>query len=222
MAPKIEGRHAAEFLMSEASGKRSRSAITIASGAGILAAGAVLGLLASDGALSVAAAADAGNTGNGVLTLATPAYGAGAVPGVYVVSFIEPGSDAGSFIVEAPSGAVIGSGEVGVAFDGDVKFTIADGATDFAVGDIFRITVSQAAASGEYVASPATGADGSEEAVAVLLYPVDATDAAVSVAAIVRDAEVNGNILTYDDSVDDDAKKAAKIAQLAAVGIIVR
>lgn len=77
-------------------------------------------------------------------------------------------------------------------------------------------------AGGKYTASPATGADGSQVAAAVLLYPVDATSADVAVAAITRDAEWNGKTLAYAASVDDDTKKAAKHAQLAAVGIIVR
>ena len=38
-----EGRHPGEFLMTEANGQRSRENITIASGAGIIAPGTVLG-----------------------------------------------------------------------------------------------------------------------------------------------------------------------------------
>lgn len=43
MAPLTEGRHAAEFLMSEAQGKLSRENVTIVSGSGVIAPGAVLG-----------------------------------------------------------------------------------------------------------------------------------------------------------------------------------
>jgi hypothetical protein len=75
---------------------------------------------------------------------------------------------------------------------------------------------------GKYVPSPATGADGSQTGVAVLIYPVDATDADVTAAVVSRDAEVNKNILTYDETVNDAGKKATKLAQLAAVGIIGR
>lgn len=78
-------------------------------------------------------------------------------------------------------------------------------------------------ASGEYLASPATGSTGEETAVAVLLYDANAASAAVdNVAVIARDAEVNGNILAYDASVDTAPEIAAKATQLAAVGIIVR
>jgi len=77
-------------------------------------------------------------------------------------------------------------------------------------------------ASGKYTPSPHTGADGSQTAVAINLYEVDATSADAAVSAIMRDAEVNANILAYAASVDDGAKKATKATQLAAVNIIVR
>lgn len=121
-----EGRHAAEFIMSEANGNRSRDNVTIAGGSG----------------------------------------GAGVVP----------------------AGTVLG------------KLT----------------------SGGEYIPSPDSGADGSQTAIAVLLDDVDATAGDVVAAVIARDAEINGNCITYDASVSDAGKKATKAAQLAAVGIIVR
>jgi hypothetical protein len=75
---------------------------------------------------------------------------------------------------------------------------------------------------GKYVASPASGSDGSQTAVAVLLYPADLADGDVEAAVVSRDAEVNGNCLEYEATVDTDNEKAAKATQLAAVGIIVR
>jgi hypothetical protein len=75
---------------------------------------------------------------------------------------------------------------------------------------------------GKYVASPASGSDGSQTGVAVLLYNVDISVADVDAAVIARDAEVNGAALEYETSVDLDSEKAAKAVQLAAVGIIVR
>ena len=77
-------------------------------------------------------------------------------------------------------------------------------------------------ASGKFKPSPATGATGEETAVALPLYTVDATDADVPVAAITRQAEVKKGFLTYEATVNDDTKKAAKATQLAGVGIIVR
>ena len=118
-----EGRHHGEFLMSEAQGQRSRGNITVASGAGVIVPGAVLG----------------------------------------------------------------------------------------------KVT-----ATGQYLASSNTADDGSEAAVAVALYGCDATDAAADIAAIVRDAEINGSVLTYHADRDEVAEKAAANAQLEAAGIIVR
>ena len=45
----IEGRHPGEFLITEANGQRSRETITIASGAGVIAAGTVLGKVTASG-----------------------------------------------------------------------------------------------------------------------------------------------------------------------------
>jgi hypothetical protein len=111
-----EGRHPGEFLLSEAAGQRSRGTATIASGAGVIAAGTVLGM---------------------------------------------------------------------------------DGAN--------------------YV--PATDAT---DAVAVSIYGCDASVEDQDIAIIARDAEVKADALTFDASVDDDTKRAAKVTQLASVGILVR
>ena len=54
----VETRHPGEFILSEANGQRSRETITIASGAGVIAAGTVLGKVTASGkyvASSVAA-----------------------------------------------------------------------------------------------------------------------------------------------------------------------
>lgn len=95
------------------------------------------------GTFDAASAAVAGNTGNGVLTLANPKTGTGVKKGVYRVVFMDPATDAGKFTVEDPDGVNIGNGAVGVAFTTQVKFTIADGATDFVAGDSFNITVTE-------------------------------------------------------------------------------
>lgn len=96
--------------------------------------------------------------------------------------------------------------------------TIASGA-----GVIAPMTVlGKITASGKYVVSENTASDGSEVAVAINLYGVDATSADVAVAAITRDAEVNTNFLTYGASRNLDAEKAAAIVDLAAKGIIAR
>lgn len=96
--------------------------------------------------------------------------------------------------------------------------TIASGSGIIAPGSVLgRIT-----ASGKYELSADTGADGAQVAVAIALYGCDATSADQKITAIVRDAEWNGNTLTYDATVNDNTKRTAKQTQLAAVGIIVR
>jgi hypothetical protein len=78
-------------------------------------------------------------------------------------------------------------------------------------------------ASGKYTLSPATGADGSQVASAVLLYAVDTTLAdAVGIVVARGPSIVSRAALAYDATVDDGTKITAKIAQLAAVGIIAR
>lgn len=119
----VEGRHPGEFIMTEANGQRSRENITVASGAGIIAPGTVLG----------------------------------------------------------------------------------------------KIT-----ASGKYISSAIGALDGSEIAAAIAIYGADASTQDVAISAIVRDAEVNGIILTWHADRDQPAEKASAIADLAARGIIVR
>ena len=119
----VETRHPGEFILSEANGQRSRETITIASGAGIIAAGSVLG----------------------------------------------------------------------------------------------KVT-----ASGKYVVSAVGASDGSQVPAAINIYGADASAADVPVAAIVRDAEVNGKCLTYHADRDQAAEKTAAHTALATLGIIVR
>lgn len=96
--------------------------------------------------------------------------------------------------------------------------TIASGSGVLEPGTV----LGKVAASGKYKPATATGSDGGETAVAVALYGVDATSADARVAAITRDAEVKAYALTYGATLDDDTKKAAARAQLAAAGIISR
>ncbi len=81
----------------------------------------------------------------------------------------------------------------------------------------------QITASAKYTLSPETGADGSEVAVAVLLYAIDATDADTIGIVIARGpAIVSKAALTFDPTVDDLTKIATKHGQLTALGIIPR
>ncbi len=96
--------------------------------------------------------------------------------------------------------------------------TVASGAGVIRPGAVLgRVT-----ATSKFVLSPDTGADGSQTAIAVALYGCDATSADQKIAAILRDAEINVNGLSYAASVNDATKRGTKATQLAAVGIIVR
>lgn len=129
------------------------------------------------GSVSLGTATDAvksgGNTGNGTLTLGTPAVLANAQTGVYAVRCIAAAVDGGTFRVTDPQGNVLGDVDVGVAFANQVSFTIADGASDFVVGDGFDITV--APGSGKYKLSATAATDGSNVPDLVLAHDVDAT-----------------------------------------------
>jgi hypothetical protein len=75
---------------------------------------------------------------------------------------------------------------------------------------------------GKFVPSPASGADGSQTAVAINLYPIDPTLADVDAVVLVRASVVAAAALSYEATVDTDNEKAAKASQLEAVGIVVR
>ena len=98
------------------------------------------------------------------------------------------------------------------------NITVAAGAGILAPGTV----LAKVTASGKYVAAKGAGDDGSQTAVAVLLYGVDASAEDVWVAGLVRDAEVNGKTLVYDPSIGTQALRLAADTQLAAAGIIVR
>lgn len=210
MSIKTEGVHAGEFLLSEANGSRSRENIVIAAGAGQVAAGTLLAKITTSNALTATAAS--GNTGNG--TVGASSVTSEAVSGTYVLTITEAAEDGGVFQVTAPGGLSIGTGEAGQAFSAaGINFTLSAGATDFAEGDSFTLSV--AANLGEYLPYDDDGTDDGRRTAAGILYaPVDATDNDVLAVGIVRDAEVTERLLTGLD--------ANGAADLASVGIVIR
>jgi hypothetical protein len=91
--------------------------------------------------------------------------------------------------------------------------------TNYRVGAVLgRIT-----ASGKLKLSTAAGTDGAQNAAGMLLDDVDATSADANAVVILRGpAIVSKGALVFDASVDDGAKRAAKHAQLTALGIVPR
>lgn len=80
-----------------------------------------------------------GNTGNGVMGTIT--VGTTSKVGIYLLRITVAATNAGTFTVTDPDGVLAGTGTVGVSFvGGGLTFTLADGVTDFIVGDGFDIT----------------------------------------------------------------------------------
>lgn len=219
MAILTEGYHAGEALLSESAGTQSREVVTLHGAA--FRAGQVLGVI-SRGAASAAAVAAAGNAGNG--SLGTITAGATAQAGAHHVVCSVAVEDGGSFQVYNPSGLFLGTAKVGTAFTGGgLTFTATAGTADYAVGDAFTVTVTVAAAThaGKYVAHDPAATDGSQVAAGVLYAPVDASEADADGVAIVRLAEVFGDILLWKPGIYA-GDKAAGIAALEAAGVLVR
>ena len=98
------------------------------------------------------------------------------------------------------------------------NITILSGEGKLVAGQV----IGKVTATGKYRSADPVNADGSQGAAAILFDAVDATSADAIAVAIVRGAEVNGNLLTYDAAVDDAPKKATQIAALKTATIIVR
>jgi hypothetical protein len=222
MTIKTQARAPGSMLLSEASGARSRANLLIAASVAIL-VGQVLGVeKANTGTIAVGTPVLTG-AGNGTLTKAAPAFSATAQEGTYTVRAVEKTTDSGEFAVVRPDGTVDGYAVVGTAYDGQIKFTIADGSTDFDQTSSWAVpvTIGDPAAVGSYKPLDVAATDGTQNAVAIALYPLGATDTYRQIAGLVRDCEVIGGELEWPSGIDANAKAAA-IAQLAAQGIIVR
>jgi hypothetical protein len=156
-------------------------------GAGTYKRGQVFGLVS---VAAVEAAPGAANVGNGsVGALASKSQNAGA----YTLT----ATSATEFAVASPEGVALGVAKVGAAFtSADIALTVSAGATAFAPGDVFTVTVFDAA--GIYVPSVRTATDGSQDASAIL-----ADDVTLAVPAKVGAyfaGEFNLNALIHDDS----------------------
>jgi hypothetical protein len=220
MSTQTQSYYPGDWLKYEAPNLFSREEITILAGSGAtrpLTSGMVLAKVTKGAATG---AAVAGNTGNGTIT-AAPTVGAAAKVGVYRLVCIEPATNVGKFTVEDPDGINIGVATVAVEFTTHLTFTIADGATDFVSGDAFTITV--AAGSEKWVQySDTGGATGLATPAGLLLLDVTAADGTDATGtAIVRDAVVSDNGITWPSSADA-GEKAAAVVILKTLGIIVR
>ena len=209
-----------DVVKTEGPNRFSRDEGILASGTSAMVSipGLVVGKIAVGAATP--AAKSGGNTGNGVLTMdgTTPVL-SGAKAGVYQVRLITAAANGGTFRVTDPDGFILGDVAVAATFSNDVKFSVADGATDFIVGDGFDITV--AIGSGKYAPLNVAGNNGSERPVAILIETVDASAADRRVVLLARHAEVVLQSLVWPVGITT-AQKTAALAALETKGIVAR
>lgn len=132
-----ETQHAGSFILSDLLGAIGRRAITVLSGQN-LNAGAVLGRVDRGvGRMSVPTVV---GTGNG--TVSSVWGGPETLVGNYVVTCITAAANGGVFSVVNPAGKALPNATVGTPYRSrEINFTIADGGTDFIVGDVFTFVV---------------------------------------------------------------------------------
>jgi len=185
--------------------------------------GTVLGKTLVSGA--AAAVAGSGNTGNGAMGSIT--VSSHARIGTYTLRITAAASNAGAFEIRNQNGALVGTGNVASAFVGaGLAFTLADGSTDFIVGDTFTITVS---GTEKYKILENNATDGSNVFAGIYIGGTVGAYGDTSVAATTDTtvlilergpAIVAKNALTLGSSIDTTPEKDAIYAQMAAVGII--
>ncbi len=165
--------------------------------------GTLLGAAVQTAVGSLAAEAIDTPVGNGTVTpdAATPVL-AGAIGGGYLVKF----TGATAFSVYDPNGHLVGAGEPGTAFATQIKFEIAAGATAFAAGDSFLLTVAT-----KYVVSKANAVDGSQIPSAILAQWTDATGGDVTSPAYFQGGFVIEKVI-YDPSWTPASLRAAILA----------
>ncbi|EPY01388.1 head decoration protein [Magnetospirillum fulvum] len=204
------GRLLSSVLAVEAENGLSRRSGTILAGSGALELGTVLGARLL-GAITIAAKAG-GNTGNG--GLGASALGIEAKVGAYTITCVAAAANGGRFQVVDPDGYRLADATVGVAYaERQIGFTIADGATDYVVGDAFVLTV--AAGDNKLVPLAPAAVDGTQRASDILLAPVTvAADADASAQMLTRQALVIESGLIWPAGITD-AARAAALSRLA-------
>jgi len=134
----------AEFLLTEAPGSLSRQAVVVASGAGSLVPGSVLGRVTKRLAAAPIPAV-AGGTGNGTMT--NLAFGPDVQVGNYVIQCIQAVAHGGVFSVTAPDGTALPTFAMGTTTGGTARyrsshlsFSLTDN-TDFILANSFTVAV---------------------------------------------------------------------------------
>ncbi|MCA0366802.1 MAG: head decoration protein [Proteobacteria bacterium] len=157
-------------------------------------------------------------TGNGAISALSA--DAGAQAGVYQVIFIASAANAGTFQVIRPDGTIDGTGNVGVAYNGMINFTQADGGTDFVAGDRREIAVAYPPGTTKDVPWSPTGADGSQIISGANLFAAEApVGQDVEITVLARGpVVVRREAIAWPAGVTE-AQKTAAYARLAELGI---
>lgn len=189
----------ADFVLSEASGQRSRDNVMVTQTGDAVASGTVLTLqTAGVGEF----AHDTNATGNS--TSSAVEVGAAAMTGVYTITF----TSATAFGVKNPAGATVTTGVLGTEFDsGGLTFTLTAGSTAHVAGDVARIDVTPP--SGSYAV-----AGSGDDQDAILYSALPAQTGTFEAVAFTGDCEVKRSAIT--------GLTAAGEVQLLAKGIKVR
>ena len=221
-----EALHPFAFVVSEIPPEAVRDQAVIAESQTIV-VGQVLGKTAVVAGVTSSVAADASNTGNGVFTIdATNPVSADAKDGVYIGSSATSSRPTAASLqrVYDPDGHEIGRVAVGGTFNNQIKFVIADGSADFAIGDAFSVTVGiEYDGDEQYAVLNPTGTDGTERAAGIALYAVTTGGSATAKIAVLNGgpSQVRGADLTWPGGITA-AQKAEAVDQLRKLGIRLR
>lgn len=146
--------------------------------------------------------------GTGTGTLGSISLGPNAQHGTYRLQCTATASNGGTFAVIAPDGTCLPDATVGTAFvSKHINFTIADGGTDYAVGDYFHIVVARG--SNQVKTWTPSAVDGTHLVAGILYGDVDASSGAASGVAVVRDCDVNKSELAWNANVSEADKLVA-------------
>ncbi|WP_374648673.1 head decoration protein [Rhizorhabdus sp.] len=193
--------------------------IKVPSGVAKMLPGTILAIVASGTTVVTPGAVVSGSggvPGNGSIGVVTADVG--APEGTYQVVILNPAANAGAFEVRKPDGTIDGNGTVGVAYNGTINFTLADGSTDFVEDDRIPVVVSRPNGESYYPHDPAA-ADGRQNAAGILYDTVDAsTGAKKAVATVNGPASIFDNRVIWKAGITAD-QKADAIKALAAKGL---
>lgn len=210
-----EGRHPGEAVMREANGTRSRESLNIAAEQTIE-ANSILAKRAVVADVVATPSAAVGNSGDATIAMDATAVTSKVKDGQYKGIAV----DATHVRWEDPTGKEIGTSTHGALFaKGGIRVMITAGGVANVAGDEFYVDVAADFEDFEHVAFDPTAG---EPIAGVAIYPATTgVGETVKIAAIARDAEVNGNCIAWPAGITAE-QKANATQELASLGIIVR